>query len=211
MPLHVPFNQPASANPNAVGPIYIGFEPSQPPKRKFNWWGFNGMWISVASLMTAGFLSPVPLLISLVGLRRPGKKMALTGTLISLAGVVLATSLVAGVIASARHHQHACLAARHQAALRQEIKQTQSLLSLAREELVVYRDENQGELPNDIDANILVIKHIDPWGESLRYDAEINHGVVRSAGPDRKFDSSDDVVSKVEGSTDRAALLDLVD
>lgn len=213
MPFHIPFNQRASANRPAHGPVYIGFERPQPPRRKFNWWGFNGMWMSVASLLTAGFLSPLPLLISLIGLRhsskKRGKKMAIMGTAVSLAGVVLATSLVFGGITKAQQRRHANNVAHQQKKIRQEVTQTKNLLGLATEELVEYRDQNQGDLPNDIDANMLVIKHVDPWGEVLRYDAEIDHGVVRSAGPDRKFDSNDDVVSKVKGATQRASLLDL--
>lgn len=211
MPFHIPFNRRASASAQVLEPVYIGFERPQPPRQKFNWWGFNGMWMSLVGLLSAGFLSPVPLLVSLIGLRRPGKKMAFAGTVVSLAGVVLATSLVFGGIAKARHHQQVRQVAHQQAEVRREIKQTQNLLGLATEELVEYRDLNQGDLPSDIDANMLVIKHVDPWGEVLRYDAEIGHGVVRSAGPDRKFDSKDDVVSKVKGTTERAALLNLAD
>ena len=213
MPFHIPFNQRASAKPQVLQPVYIGFEQPQPPRRKFNWWGFNGMWMSAASLLTAGFLSPVSLLISLIGLRpsrqKMGRKMALTGTVVSLAGVVLASSLVFGAMQKARHRQQVRHAAQQHAEILKEVRQTQNLLGLATEELVEYRDLNQGDLPNDIDANMLVIKHVDPWGEVLRYESEIDHGVVRSAGPDRKFDSKDDVVSKVKGTTDRATLLDL--
>jgi len=211
MPFHIPFDQRASANAQVLEPIYIGFERPTPPRQKFNWWGFNGLWMSMLSLFSAGLLSPVPLLISLVGLRRPGKKMAMTGTIVSLAGVMLASSLVLGGIASTRHHQHARQTARRQAAIRAEVQQTQALLALATDELVEYRNQNQGDLPNDIDANMLVIKHIDPWGESLRYDAEVDHGIVRSAGPDKEFDSNDDVITKVKGGTDRPTLIDLVD
>ena len=211
MPFHIPFNQRASATAQVLEPVYIGFEPSQPSRQKFNWWGFNGMWMSLFGLLSAGFLSPVPLLISLIGLRRPGKKMALVGTIVSLAGVIMATSLIVGGIANARHHRQASHAARQQAKVRMETKQTQNVLGLAAQELVEYRDQNDGELPNDIDANMLVIKHVDPWGELLRYDAEIDHGVIRSAGPDRRFDSKDDVTSKVDGTTERATLLDLAD
>ena len=211
MPFHIPFNQRASATAQVLEPVYIGFERPLPPRQKFNWWGFNGMWMSLVGLLSAGFLSPVPLLISVIELRRPGRKMALTGTIVSLVGIGLATSLVLGGIANARHHQHARQAAKQQAKIRHQVNQTHGLLSLATEELVEYRDQNQGDLPNDIDANMLVLKHVDPWGEVLRYDAEIGHGVIRSAGPDRKFDSKDDVVSKVKGTTHRDTLLNLAD
>lgn len=208
MAFHIPFNQRAAAQQN-MGPIYIGFEVPQAPRKKFNWWGFNGMWMSAVSLLTAGFLSPVPLLISLVGLRRPGKKMATVGTFTSIAGIALASSLVLGCIATENHQHQARESARHQTTLRKNVKETNSLLGIAAEELVEYRDENYGELPNDIDANMLVIKHVDPWGESLRFDAEINHGVIRSSGPDKEFDTRDDITTKVKGKTERQPLLDL--
>jgi hypothetical protein len=210
MAFHIPFNQRAAAR-QPTQPIYIGFEVPQPPRPKFNWWGFNGMWMSVASLMTAGFLSPVPLLISLVGLRRPGKKMASVGTFVSLAGVALASTIVLGCIASNNFEEQVRNNARQQSAMRTSVKTTHSLLGLASKELIEFRDENYGELPSDIDANMLVIKHVDPWGESLRYDAEFDHGIVRSAGPDRTFDTKDDITTKVKGETERKPLLDIAD
>ncbi len=210
MAFHIPFNQRA-ANRQPMPPIYIGFEPPHAPRKKFNWWGFNGMWMSVASLFTAGFLSPVPLLISLIGLRRPGKKMATLGALTSFGGIALASALVIGFIAAENHEHQSRESARQQKTVRKNVKETESLLGLAAEELVQYRDENYGELPGDIDANMLVIKHVDPWGESLRFDAEINHGVIRSSGPDKDFDTPDDITTKVKGKTERRPLLDLND
>ena len=208
MAFHIPFNQRAAAR-QQMEPIYIGFEVPRPPRTKFNWWGFNGMWMSMASLLTAGFLSPVPLLISLIGLRRPGKKMATVGTFTSIAGIALASAIVFGSIAAKNHHHQARESARHQTTLRKQTQEVNSLLGIAAEELVEYRDENYGELPDDIDANMLVIKHVDPWGESLRFDAEISHGVIRSSGPDKKFDTRDDITTKVKGKTERQPLLDL--
>lgn len=210
MAFHIPFNQRAAAR-EQIQPIYIGFEVQQPPRPKFNWWGFNGMWMSMASLLTAGFLSPVPLLISLVGLRRPGKKMAGVGTFVSLAGVALASTIVLGCIATNNFEEQARNNARQQSVMKTNVEQTNVLLGLASEELIEYRDENFGELPSDIDANMLVIKHVDPWGESLRFDAEINHGIVRSAGPDQTFDTKDDLTTKVKGNTDRQPLLDIAE
>lgn len=208
MAFHIPFNQRQSAR--QPRPIYIGFEASvapQPPRRKFNWWGFNGMWMSFASLLTAGFLSPIPLLVSLKGLRRPGKKMAAVGTLTSLAGIGLATTIVLGGIAAHRHVEHERHAAHVNRTVKKHVAETKSLIAAATGEIAEYRDSNAGELPNDIDANMLVIKHVDPWGESLRFDAEVDHALVRSAGPDRTFDTSDDVIEKVDGKTERTSLL----
>lgn len=210
MAFHIPFNQRETARQN-IQPVYIGFEVQRPvtPKKKFNWWGFNGMWMSVASLFTVGFLSPVPLLVSLVGLRREGKKMAATGTVVSLAGVLLASSLVFGSIASENHREAARHARHQQMQIQERTKETQIALDAAAVELIEYRSQNDGELPNDIDANMLVLKHVDAWGQPIRYDAEISHGVIRSCGPDEKFDTKDDVTMKIKGQTERTPLLPL--
>jgi hypothetical protein len=169
------------------------------------------MWLSFISLLSAGFLSPIPLLISLVGLRRPGRKMAAVGTLTSLAGVGMAVAFVFSGIAM--HNQH--IQERHQAkmnrVIQKQVMKTKSLLAVATDELSEYRDYNDGELPDAIDANVLVIKHVDPWGESLRFDEEVGYAVIRSAGPDRSFDTQDDVTEKLKGTTERQAMLPIAD
>jgi hypothetical protein len=208
MAFHIPFNQRASARYQST-PIFIGFEVPRPPRKKFNWWGFNGMWISFLSLLSAGFLSPVPLLISLIGLRRPGKKMATVGAFVSMAGVALATTIVLTSLAAHSHHQEVKRAAHYNRVVKKQIAKTNTMLMAATDEILEYKESNDGDLPSDIEANMLVIKYIDPWGESLRFDAEVNHGVIRSAGPDRDFDTKDDVTVKVDGQTDRQPLLPL--
>lgn len=200
MAFHVPFNQRPSGQSSPPGPIYIGFDlPAPVPRRKFNWWGFNGMWMSFASLITAGFLSPIPLLISLIGLRRPGKIMATIGLFISLLGTSMATFIG---VSGYKHYQAeverskaAKVAALHQ----QQISETNELLTLAVEEIQQYQQHNDGFFPADIDGNMLVIKYVDPWGNALRFDLEKDHAVVRSAGPDGQFDSKDDVYQRLDG------------
>jgi hypothetical protein len=202
MAFHIPFNQRHNYGENT--PVYIGFDvPAARPRRKFNWWGFNGMWMSFVSLLTGGFLSPLPLLVSLNGLRRPGKKMATIGTLTSLGGIGLAAAIVMGLVAS---HQHS-IDRQQSRVIKKQIAEAQSLLGFASNELVEYRQSNDGRLPGDVDANMLVIKHVDPWTVSLRFDEEVDFGTIRSAGPDRVFYTKDDVTKRIDGKTDRVALL----
>ncbi len=198
MAYHVPFDQRHSAQHS--GPVYIGFDvPAPTPRPAFNWWGFHGMWMSFASLMSAGFLSPISLMVSLMGLRRPGKAMATLGALTSLVGIAIATVIVLAAM-TARHQivQH-----RIEKTISRQVAETKALLTAAASEIIEFRDDHAGELPDEIDANMLVIKHVDPFGESLRFDAEQGYGIVRSAGPDRKFDSADDVTKRVDGKTER--------
>lgn len=199
MPFHVPFNQRASQRVKQE-PVYIGFDsPAAPPRTPFNWWGFNGMWMSFASLMTLGFLSVIPFLISVIGLRRPGKGMATVGTLVSLSGMLLAGSIVTGKVS----HEHRIHLRKEQAAVRrqdaQDAKQTAQILKQAREELIEYRGANDGQLPDDIEGNILVISFKDAWGSRLRFEPGNNVGVIRSSGPDRQFLTSDDLTASVKG------------
>ncbi|MDA7880249.1 hypothetical protein N9A76_02225 [Mariniblastus sp.] len=192
MAFHTPFNQRASAKQQAT-PVYIGFQPVRREKRKFNWWGFNGMWLAFGSLLTAGFASPIPLLISLNGLRRPGKAMASIGTLVSLGGVVMATSIVL-LISNAHHHRvHSKEVAQRNKIVKKQAKETGVLLAVAANKVKTFRKEAGDTADFDIEANMLIVEHTDPWGESLRFDATPDSGLVRSAGPDKTFNSEDDI------------------
>jgi hypothetical protein len=205
MAFHVPFNQRPSGQRPLPGPIYIGFDiPAPTPRRQFNWWGFNGMWMSFASLLSAGFLSPIPLLVSLKGLRRPGKFMASVGTGISLLGIGLAT-LVAVSGVSAHNHRQAQRDAQHRkAAIEKEVEEVKKTIAVAATEIVEYQADNEGQFPNDVDGNMLVIKYVDPWGESLRFDLDPDVTAIRSAGPDKKFYTNDDVIQEL-GKTQQPA------
>lgn len=200
MTFHVPFNQRASSQ-RPPQPIYIGFEAPEPPRPKFNWWGFNGMWMSFVSLMFAGFPSIVTLPISLMGLRRPGKVMAGIGTTVSLIGLLIAGTITASVVG----HQQARSLRRERAIMQKqldtEVKTTNKLLTTAKEDLVEFRGSNDGYLPTDLEGNIMVVGYVDPWGESLRYEPQDGMGIIRSAGPDSEFLTSDDIATSVKGKS----------
>lgn len=203
MAFHVPFEQ---RNRKHYRPIYIGFDvPARRPRKKFNWWGFNGLWLSLASFLSAGLLSPIPLLISLVGLRKgPGRKMALAGTFFSILGTGLFLSIVFGSISHEKHQHYVAKLKQQKLVVANQVETTESMIAVASQELEEYRDSNDGNLPNWIDCNMLMIKHEDPWGKSLRFDADADDwGTLRSAGPDFEFDSADDLTQRIEGVTDR--------
>lgn len=198
MPFHVPFHHRES-NRRHYGTIYIGPQPNTgPARKKFNWWGFNGMWLSFAALFTAGILSPISLLFSLKGMRRPGKKMAAVGTFTSLAGVGILTMIILAIVNSHNHAQHRRHVARAAIVNAEKVEQTEVILADAYDDLVEYRGQNEGELPNDLDGNILVVSYLDPWGEELRYEPEGDFALIRSAGPDQEFLSADDILKKVD-------------
>jgi hypothetical protein len=185
-------------------PIYIGFDTPIRKRRKFNWWGFNGLFLFLISF---GVLSPLSLLISLIGLRQRPRKLAIAGTLLSLIGVSimsLAIGLeVSDAVGRKKHAFH-----RHQALINQgKVEQTKTLLALANGDFVDYRAENEGLLPDAIDGNVLVIKYNDPWEQSLRYEINGDTALLRSAGPDSEFDTVDDITLGLEGQVDDRPLL----
>lgn len=200
MTFHVPFNQRESRR-NHREPVYIGFEAPARPRTRFNWWGFNGMWMSFASLMSAGFLSIVPLIISYIGLRRPGKKMATVGTVVSLFGVVMAGTIVLSAVGSHRAESYRHEQAIYQKQLGYEIRQANKMIEQANVDLIEYRDANEGFLPGDIEGNVMVVGYVDPWGESLLFEPGNETCLIRSAGPDQEFMSNDDLVKKVKGKS----------
>ena len=200
MAFHVPFNQRRS-NGGRSRPIYLGFDP---PRRRFNWWGFHGLWLSMLSLLTLGFTSPVALLISLNGLRKKKgpRKAAVAGTFLSLLGVGIAGTIVAVTIATQHQDHQRRIESKNARVVAKQKTKTKRLLTVAVDELETYRDSHDGQLPSIIDSNMLVIKHVDPWGESLRFDGHGDHALIRSAGPDKKFESNDDVTVKLKGKTE---------
>ena len=50
MPFHIPFEHRRRPQP-----VYIGFDVPQRPKRKFNWWGFWGLFMSLGKLFDSWF------------------------------------------------------------------------------------------------------------------------------------------------------------
>jgi hypothetical protein len=205
MAFHIPFEH-RQRNRKQYGPIYIGFDvPSPRPRRKFNWWGFHGLWLSLASFLTAGLLSPIPLIISLVGLRKgPGRKMAAAGTIFSILGTGLFLSLVFGSISHDQHRRHIAHVQHQKHVVSKQVETTEAMMEVASKELTEFRDANNGKLPNWVDCNMLMIKHEDPWGKSLRFDADAEDwGTLRSAGPDSQFDTGDDLTQRIDGQTDR--------
>lgn len=199
MAFHIPFEQRYRGQP-----IYIGFDTPPVPRRRWNWWGFFGFGLSLFSFLTAGFLSPLALLLNLVGMRREPRGLARAGMVLSLVGMALAGGVIAmGVTSYQRaqaHHQELVLNARN----RELGLLTGQTLQVAQAEFAQYREVNGGNLPQWIDANMVAIKHKDAWGESLRFDIEKEGALLRSAGPDREFDTSDDLTLRVEGKSQRS-------
>ncbi len=199
MAFHIPFEHRHRGQP-----IYIGFDVPPVPRRRRNWWGVFGFALSLLAFLSAGFLSPLALLFNLLGLRREPRGLAKAGVVLSLVGMTLAGGIVTLAV-NANHEAHTRQQRRsEQRRNRELVVETTAVLKKAAAEFEEYSAANSGNLPTWIDANMVAIKHRDGWGESLRFDVEKDGAKLRSAGPDQRFDTGDDVLLEVEGKCDRS-------
>ncbi len=193
MPYHIPFSQ---RNRQVLpGPIYIGFDqPVSIQKRKgrFNWAAFVGFLLALISPLTLFLAAPLALLFSLFGLRRAPRKMATVATVLSLAGTGVLTLFVLG---SVRHHHHV----RHVARNHKQINETRVILEQARASIADWRDQHANHVPDLALGMDMTVAWRDAWERELYYEPVKEGCVVRSAGPDGKFRTRDDVTCRVEG------------
>ncbi|QEG21809.1 hypothetical protein [Mariniblastus fucicola] len=205
MPYHVPFEHRRRPQP-----VYIGFDVPQRPRRKFNWWGFWGLLMSLGSFLTAGFASPLSLLVSLNGMRKKKgpRKAATAGTVFSLMGILLAGSIVTFAVNEEHAHRQKRMERKLQREVAAQVEETQVAIAIAERELDEFRGET-GYLPTGIDGNMLMLKHTDAWGKEIRYDAEASPALLRSAGPDQTYNTDDDVTSEVEGEVDSSGAIEV--
>ena len=195
MAYHVPFSQrPSGRHDRPV--YYIGFENPRRVRRPRNWWGINSI---VLFFLTLGVMSPLSLLMALKGLGRKPRGTALVGTGLSLCGTAVIGLILMTVIGHA-HDAKIRRAQRYQMLQNAPmIDQTEELLAFAADEFEGFRAENEGRLPEHDDGMMLAIKHIDPWGEKLMYEVDIDYVGLRSAGPDLEFFTADDVTRSIDG------------
>ena len=201
MAFHIPFEH------RRQPPVYIGFDlPARQPRPPFNWWGFSGL---MTFLLSFGLLSPIALIMSGIGLRRPRRGLAVVGTVLSLFGTgVIALGIAAGVHESRQHvaRHHARI---HAKQVREQIGASKHILASAEKEIREFKKDNDGMLPSEYSGMLMVVLHQDAWKNELRYDVGEDFCTIRSAGPDGKFDNSDDLTRRVTGKAQEPALIPL--
>lgn len=149
-----------------------------PPVNPSNTAGLVGF---LLTLLTCGFLSPIGLIVSLIGLRKSPKIFAILGTVLGMLGVL--GYCAAGVAIYGAQRAGAYVA-------------TDLLISVAVAKINDYKAQNNGQIPDEIEGMKMLVDMKDSWGQSLRYDREGNSFKIRSAGRDKTFDTPDDMLSK---------------
>jgi hypothetical protein len=157
------------------------------PKDEFNGWGVAGFVTAILGIFTCGFLHPLSLLISLVGLMWKPRGLAIAGVIISVLGsgflMISGYALVLGFLGMKEF-------------VTEEGKRFNTNTTLSEAAQVIERHQaSTGELPDPIEGNKLLMEMQDAWGQSLRYETSDRKFVIRSAGPDRQMNTADDLVS----------------
>lgn len=161
------------------------FGSSPPP---VNGLGIAGFVLSIIGLLTCGTLNILSLPLSLIALLWKPRGFAFAGTIISFLGVGFLTlagwAIVAGFIGLKGLAEEAGKAF-----------DTHAAISEANEAIRRYQQEHNA-LPDGIEGNKLVVEKKDAWQTELRYEVDGNNYVIRSAGPDKTFDTPDDLTSQ---------------
>lgn len=168
-------------------PASPGYSPPAPTPT--NGLGMFGFIISlIGILLTCGVLCPLGLLISFFGLFKAPRGMAIAGTIIGLIGTgflaIVFLTMGASVFALVGFGKM----------LTDEVV-TRDAIVQARRKIEQHQVE-QGALPDGVQGNKLILDFKDAWKHELRYDGEEGNSgkfVIRSAGPDGKFDTADDI------------------
>jgi hypothetical protein len=171
--------------PQPVQP-YASPQPIEP----VNGMGLAGFICSLVAIITCGLLSPVSLIISLLGLSQRPRGLAAAGTVISLLGCILGVGMAYAVVRGVEAANQAIekMGTEIQAGLK-----TAGTLASARKKVEDHKVE-KGEYPDDEEGQALVADLTDGWEMELRYQKQPEGYDLRSAGPDKQFDTDDDVL-----------------
>jgi len=155
--------------------------------------------MALISPFTLFLIAPLALLFSLFGLRRSPRGMATWGFVLSILATAVLSVGIFGIAAKRNSEMQ-----RHQAYLVKQqnlprIQATMVTLKQAIEELREFRNDNDKQLPSLDQGMNMTVRHNDAWDTPLRYSTADYGCKVRSAGPDQKFDSNDDLVLALDG------------
>ncbi|HEV7279486.1 MAG TPA: hypothetical protein VGN57_04665 [Pirellulaceae bacterium] len=150
-----------------------------------NYLGTTGLVFSILGLVTCGVLSPIGLLLSVIGLTGKRRGGAIAGILLSLLGLAIPGALLFSEWKEHRDSQR-----------ERVVQQARATLESARVKIDEKRAEEKA-LPDGVAGNRLLLKEgfRDPWNSEIRYELHDDDRSysLRSPGPDAKFDTRDDV------------------
>ncbi len=161
-----------------------------PQPQPQNTWGLMGLIISVIGLVgSCGLLSPIGLLLSIIGMFKEPRGMAVGGLIVGLIGTIFLA--VAGLAIIGMFLAMMGLIAVASTAL-EHATQYAPLIDAQ----VVLADAwgDKDGLPDEKTGNQLLAGKTDKWGKAIKYETDGTKYSLRSAGKDSKFNTADDVV-----------------
>ena len=162
--------------------------PSQFPTgapQQTNGLGTAGFVVSLIGLFTCGALSIIGLGLSLFGLRKNPKGLAIAGVIMGLIGLVVLAITTVAVYRAVQ------MAGNLQTLLAEGISRSiaQNIASDVAEEW-----ESTGQLPSDADGQSFINGKRGVLGDAFRYETDGSSFSIRASGPDLEFDTADDMV-----------------
>lgn len=158
-----------------------------PPKPPSNGLGIAGFTLGILGLFTFGLLSPIGLILSFFGLFKKPRGFAAAGFAMSLLGVSFIGAVTALPVIAHRHRQVARV-------LEAQQQQTLEAIQQAVREVEIARRTTESNGMDGFEGNAITVRYQDAWENDLRFDERSDGFAVRSAGPDRTFDTPDDLV-----------------
>jgi hypothetical protein len=150
--------------------------------------GIAGFVLSLVGLFACGgLLCPVGALLSFIAMFKQPRGFAVGGLIIGVIGSFgfIIFLLLGGLAFVAAVLGFAWLSG-------PTIQTTSSMVESERI-IVEYRDEH-GAFPDGVQGNLMIRDHTDAWATPLHYERVSDDAFeIRSAGPDRTFDTSDDI------------------
>jgi hypothetical protein len=167
--------------PPSAGQPYNSYV-NRPPTNPL---GLVGFITSLVGIVTCGFVAPLGLVLSLIGLYKKPRGLALAGTIISLVGSAFLIMLGIGIVMSMLGIGKAA----------KSMSQTLTTQDTARKAsaVIVASQTTTGKLPADDAGDKLIHSFTDAWQTPLHYKNRGETFEIISAGEDKQFDTQDDM------------------
>jgi hypothetical protein len=155
------------------------------PEKQSNGIGTAGFIVSLVAVPTCGVLSPVALVLSLLGLKKRPNGLAIAGTVIGAVGTVWLALVGVGMVMAFL-------------GLKKVAKETggdvpTTVAMGGAMAAIISHVSQDGKLPESAAGNALIAEFKDSAGRALRYEPSGQNFVIRGAGKDGVFDTPDDV------------------
>lgn len=159
-----------------------------------NTWGIIGLTISVVGLFTLGILSPLGLAASIAGMSRRPRGTAIAGVVLGLVGTILLIVYTLPRIIPPAVREVGMGARANDTIATRAAQDTWILMRDVADRLDAARPKN-GDAPSQAEGDAAMSGRQDSWINVIRYARPDDETFeIRSAGPDRIFDTDDDIV-----------------